>query len=142
MAKILAAHKAKAQAVDSETFEDLIAKLFAAASRRKAVKGLFGGALASVSTISIASAKGGKRKGRDGKNRNGGNGGNDGKGKNDGNGGGNGQNRKRGSAKRKKQGNAQTRNQVQAQKKNKNKNTKRCKKNGKNCSENQSLSAL
>ncbi len=136
--------------MDSDTFEALIEKLSAAAYRRDAVKGLIGGALASVSAISITSAKGGKHKhkgkGRDGKNRHGGNGRSGGKGKaggngggrkQHGNGGGNGQDRNgSGAARRKQHDTAQDTNGVQSQGK------KRCKKNGKNCSRQQALSAL
>lgn len=133
--------------MDSEAFEALIEKLSAAAYRRDAVKGLIGGALASVSAISITSAKGGKHKGkgRDRKNRHGGNGRSGGKGKaggnggdrkHHGNGGGNGQDRNGGGARQKKHDTAQDTNQVQSQGK------KRCKKNGKNCSRQQSISAL
>jgi hypothetical protein len=107
--------------MDSEQFDALVAKLAAAATRRQTVKSLIGGTLASVSAISIASAKNGKRTGGKSKNRNGRNGGK-GNGGNDGNGG----------VKRKKKKGAPNRMNLRAQKK------KPCnKKNGKNCSRNQ-----
>jgi len=70
--------------MDSKQFDELVARLASAATRRNALKGVVGGALTSVGVISVASAKnkgkgkgkgkGGKGKGGKGKGGNGGNG--------------------------------------------------------------------
>jgi hypothetical protein len=49
--------------MDSKQFDELVARLASAATRRNAVKGVVGGALASVGVSSVASA-GKKVKGR------------------------------------------------------------------------------
>jgi hypothetical protein len=46
--------------MDSKQFDELVAKLASAATRREAVKGVLGGTLASVGVTSVASAKKGK----------------------------------------------------------------------------------
>ena len=48
--------------MDSKQFDELVAKLASAASRRNAVKGVLGGALASVGVTSVAAKNGGKGK--------------------------------------------------------------------------------
>ena len=48
--------------MDSKQFDELVSRLASAASRRNAVKGVLGGALASVGVTSVASAKPGKGK--------------------------------------------------------------------------------
>jgi hypothetical protein len=50
--------------MDSKQFDELVARLRAAASRRNALKGLVGGALTSVGVTSVADAKNGKGKRR------------------------------------------------------------------------------
>ena len=48
--------------MDSKQFDELVARLASTASRRNAVKGVVGGALASVGVTSVAAKKGGKNK--------------------------------------------------------------------------------
>jgi len=48
--------------MDSKQFDELVARLASASSRRSAVKGVIGGALASAGVISVASAKKDKSK--------------------------------------------------------------------------------
>jgi hypothetical protein len=48
--------------MDSKQFDELVARLASAATRRNAVKGVVGGALASVGVASVAAEKGGKGK--------------------------------------------------------------------------------
>jgi len=50
--------------MDSKQFDELVARLASAATRRNAVKGVLGGALASVGVTSVAAEKGGKGKGK------------------------------------------------------------------------------
>ena len=50
--------------MDSKQFDELLARLASAATRRDAVKGALGGALASVGVTTVASAHGGHGKGR------------------------------------------------------------------------------
>jgi hypothetical protein len=50
--------------MDSKQFDELVARLANAATRRDAVKGVVGGALASVGVTSVASAHGGHGKGK------------------------------------------------------------------------------
>jgi hypothetical protein len=71
--------------MDSRQFDELVARLRAAASRRSALQGLVGGALAAVGVTSVADAKPGK-----GKRKGHGKGKGKGKGKSNGNGNGNG----------------------------------------------------
>jgi hypothetical protein len=47
--------------LDSKQFDELVARLASTASRRKAVKGVVGGTLASVGVTSVASAKNNKK---------------------------------------------------------------------------------
>ena len=47
--------------MDSKQFDELVARLASTASRRKAVKGVVGGTLASVGVTSVASAKNNKK---------------------------------------------------------------------------------
>ena len=79
--------------MDSKQFDELLARLASAATRRSAVKGVVGGALASVGVTSVATAKkggGGKGKAK-GKGK--------GKGKAKGKGNGNGKGNKHGQSK-------------------------------------------
>ena len=48
--------------MDAKQFDKLVARLAGAATRRDAVKGVVGGALASVGVTSVAAEKGGKGK--------------------------------------------------------------------------------
>jgi hypothetical protein len=48
--------------MDSKQFDELVARLASTASRRNAVKGVVGGALASVGVTSVAAEKGGQGK--------------------------------------------------------------------------------
>ena len=48
--------------MDSKQFDELVARLASASSRRSAVKGVLGGALASAGVTSVAAEKGGKGK--------------------------------------------------------------------------------
>jgi hypothetical protein len=58
--------------MDSKQFDELVARLAGVASRRNAVKGALGGALASVGVTSVAAEKGGKGNGKGkGKGKNG-----------------------------------------------------------------------
>jgi len=50
--------------MDSKQFDELVARLASGATRRNAVKGVLGGALAWVGVTSVAAAKGGKGKGK------------------------------------------------------------------------------
>src|SRR5215216_4640272 len=50
--------------MDSKQFDELVARLASASSRRSAVKGVIGGALASAGVTSVASAKKDKSKGK------------------------------------------------------------------------------
>jgi len=48
--------------MDSKQFDELVARLASATTRRNAVKGVVGGALATVGVTSVAAEKGGKGK--------------------------------------------------------------------------------
>src|SRR5215208_821985 len=50
-------HRERAPAMDPKKFDELVARLASTASRRKAVKGVLAGTLASVGVTSVASAK-------------------------------------------------------------------------------------
>ena len=50
--------------MESKQFDELVARLASTASRRNAVKGVVGGALASVGVTSVAAKKGGNGKGK------------------------------------------------------------------------------
>ena len=79
--------------MDSKQFDELVARLASAATRRNALRGVVGGALTSVGVTSVASAESkgkGKGKGKGGKGKGGKGKGGKGKGGN-GNGNGNGQ---------------------------------------------------
>jgi hypothetical protein len=119
--------------MDRAKLDELIARLASGATRRTAVKGLFGGALASVGALAESTAKGkGKKKrkghGKAGKKRGKGKG----RGKNDG-----GQAEGQG---------ADVGTEARSQAKAKSAKSKRCKKNGRNCREraagDQQLSAV
>src|SRR5215203_4080718 len=56
--------------MDSKQFDELVARLASASSRRSAVKGVIGGALASAGVTSVAAKNGGKGKGKGGQNKN------------------------------------------------------------------------
>jgi hypothetical protein len=55
--------------MDSKQFDELVARLASTASRRKAVKGVVGGTLASVGVTSVASAKNNKNNKNKGKKK-------------------------------------------------------------------------
>jgi hypothetical protein len=86
--------------MDTKQFDELVARLANASSRRDAVKGVVGGALASVGVTSVASAKKDKRKGpKNGKGKGKGSKNGKGKGPKNGNGNGNGNDKGKGQEK-------------------------------------------